>query len=114
VSVQQSIIGGFWSGSHYLFLIPVVILFHRLLKFDFFLSLTVLLSVVMVAWHFVRWFRIVKIMYDTNWWKVAAILGGLTLVLAFSVSLYYSYYFDFYGTVQYIEELYDSRNYSFE
>lgn len=112
LSIPQSIIGGFWSGSHYLFLIPVVILFHRILDIDFFLTLTTLILGAMVVWHAVRWFRLTKIMYDASWWRVGFILGGLTLVLLFSVSLYYSYHYDVYGTMGYLQEVYDSRNYS--
>ncbi len=114
VSIQQSIIGAFWSGSHYLFLVPLVILFHRLLRYDFLLSATMIVTVFMILWHFVRWFRIVRIMYDTSWWKVAGIVGGLTVVVIFSMSLYYSYYFDFYGTLELIRRMYASQNYSFQ
>jgi len=114
LSFQQSLIAGLWSSSHYLFLIPCVILFQRLMKIDVFLYLSIWISFGMILWHCVRLMRILKIVYDISWIKVVLVYGGLWLVIIFTTSYSYSKNYDFFNVMEYVKEIQDSKNYSYE
>ena len=114
LSFQQSLIAGLWSSSHYLFLIPCVILFQRLMKVDIFLYLSIWISLAMILWHCIRLMRILKIVYDVSWLKVTVIYGGLWLILIFSASYSYSKNYDFFNVLDYVKQIHDSKNYSYE
>lgn len=114
LSFQQSLIAGLWSSSHYLFLIPCVILFQRLMKVDVFLYLSIWISFAMILWHCVRLMRILKIVYDVSWLKIVVVYGGLWLILIFTASYSYSKNYDFFNIMEYVKEIHDSKNYSYE
>lgn len=114
LSFQQSLIAGLWSSSHYLFLIPCVILLQRLMKIDLFLYLSIWISFLMIFWHGVRVMRIVKIVYDISWIKAVLVYGGLWLILSFTAGYSYSKNYDFFNVMEYVKVIHDSKNYSYE
>ncbi len=114
LSFQQALIAGFWSGAHYLFLIPCVIILQRLVKIDFFLLVAVFLSLGMMGWHVTRLFRILKIVYDVSWLKMGAIFGGLVVIILIVVGSQYSSRYDSFNMLDHTDKIYQSKNYSFE
>lgn len=114
LSFQQSLIAGFWSSSHYLFLIPCVILFQRLMKVDLFLFLSIWIALGVFLWHLVRLMRIIKIVFDVSWVKAALVYGGLWLILIFTSAYSYSKNYDFFNVMQFVREIHDTKNYSYE
>lgn len=114
LSFQQSLIAGLWSSSHYLFLIPCVILFQRLMKIDVFLYLSIWIALAMFLWHAVRLMRILRIVYDVSWIKAATVYCGLWLLVIFWTGYSYSKNYDFFNVMHYVKEIRDSKNYSYE
>ncbi|NUM82085.1 hypothetical protein HUU42_14920 [bacterium] len=114
VYFQQTFLAGLWSSSHYLFLMPCVILFQRLMRIDFFMTLAVIICVIMAAWHVIRIFRILKIIYNVSWNKILIIFGGLLIAIIAIISIRYSRNHDMFNLMEYSEKIYQSRNYSFD
>ncbi len=114
LSFQQALIAGFWSSSHYLFLIPCVILFQRLMKVDVFLHLSIWISFLVLIWHFVRLMRIIKIVFDISWLRVGLVYGGVWLMLTLYSAYSYSKHYDFFNVMEYVREIHDTKNYSYE
>jgi hypothetical protein len=114
VTFQQSLLAAFWSASHFVFLIPLVIVFHRLLRYDVLLVTVVLITIGMLVWYAWRLIRIFRIMYDATWLRTAAIVGGLWGLWLLFIGMQYAQRYDFYGTQSYIQHLYESGNYSNE
>lgn len=114
LSFQQSLIAGFWSSSHYLFLIPCVILFQRLMKIDVFLYLSIWITFGVLLWHFIRLFRIIKIVFDISWIRVIFVYGGLWLALIWYSTYSYAKHYDYFNVMNYVRAIHDTKNYSYE
>ncbi|MCK6541048.1 hypothetical protein L6Q79_00040 [bacterium] len=114
VNFQQSIIAAAWSSSHFLYLIPFVVVFHRLMKTDFVLSLGATAAVLFFFWHWIRFFRAAQILFNASWWRTGFILGGALIVLCTALGIYYSGSHDFFNVWNYIEQVSSSKNYTTE
>ncbi len=114
VSYPQALIAAMWSAAHYLYLIPVVILFHRLLAIEFFLNLAAWISGLMVIWHAVRVMRIAKYIYGASLIRTTFVFGVLILSVTIWFSTYYSSKHDAFETTGYWKKIYTIKNYSAE
>jgi hypothetical protein len=112
LSYQQSLISGFWSSSHYIILIPLIIIFQRIMSIDFFMFLAVLTIVFVAGWHVIRLFKIFKIIYDSSWTLTIIVFGGLIIILLVVVGSYYQRNYHSFDVMGYIEMMYQSGNYS--
>jgi len=112
INFQQSIIAGFWSGGHYLLLLPCVIVFQRLMRVDFFMTTAIVILAITIFWHITRLFRIIKIVYESTWLKTIVIFGSLLTILVCLVSYEYSSRYDAFSLMDYLEKIYQSKNYS--
>jgi hypothetical protein len=112
LSFQQSLISGLWSGSHYIILIPLVIIFQRIMSIDFFMFLAILTILFVAGWHFIRLFKIFKIVYDTSWLRVILVIGGIVTIVIVSVSAYFQQNYYSFDVTGYIQMMYHSGNYS--
>ena len=113
LSFQQSLISGFWSGSHYIVLIPAVIVFQRIMSIEFFMFLSILLILSVLGWHLLRIFKIFKIIYNTSWVRVIFVFGGLFIVLFGVAGIYYQYHYFTFDVIGYVKTIYGSGNYLF-
>ncbi len=114
LSFQQSLISGFWSASHYIVLIPLVIVFQRIMSVDFFLFVAILTLIVVLGWHVIRLFKVFRIIYDTSWVRTILIFGGLIILLISVLSVYYQQTYYSFDVIGIIKMMYHSGNYSFQ
>ncbi len=112
LSFQQSLISGYWSSAHYIALIPLVIIFQRILSVDLFLFLAVLTLIFVIGWHMTRLFKIFKIIYDISWLRTAIVFGGLIVILGLAVCAYLQQNYFTIDVVGTIRQMYHSGNYS--
>ncbi len=112
IPFQQTLIAALWSYSHMLLLIPVVIVFQRLIRLDVFMTLLVLIGCWMLVWHLVRIFRISKILFEATWLQVGLIMGGAFLIAALFLGARYSSHHDWFEMMNYVEQIRNSQNYS--
>lgn len=111
LSYPQSFIAGFWSTSHYMVLIPFMIILQRLMSVSFCMFLGITLIGATVLWHGVRLLKIFKIVYNTNWYRVSLVFGSLLMFLIIILAGYWQSEYYAFDVLSYIRQLYHSGNY---
>lgn len=110
-SFKQATAFAFWSASHFLILLPVSVIFYKLIGIEL-LNLPLLaFFVVMLLWHFSRVIKAMKVAYDSYTLKVYLVFGGFLALVGTSLFIYYNLSQSIWDYLNYVRDIYESGNY---
>jgi hypothetical protein len=94
-----------WSSASLLALLPVGIVFSRLLQIDAALWPTALVIALFVLWSFQRLFKSLRIAFEGSFWAVALLLVVLGLALSALLAIWYENSHSFFEYLEYYRRI---------
>ncbi len=79
----------FWSGASFLWLMPVVPIYYRLISQTQLVFVAFALLALFVLWFAIRWFRAIRAVFMFTFVRTAALVLVLTLVIVGGIAFYY-------------------------
>jgi len=111
ISFAQSLIIAGWATSPFLLLIPVVVIFHRILGSDFVFFLCIFGLISIGFWYIFRLFKILRVVFRISWAQTLVVFGGLAILAMVILLTYYDRSFDTFEHLDYVVDLCQSDNY---
>lgn len=85
---KQAVTFSIWSGASFLFLIPVTILFYRLISISSLFWPSVGLVLLLILWFVLRFQKGLRVIFGWSWLRVWVLSGVVVLILGFALGLY--------------------------